>query len=119
MEFPDLKIEWIVDFLRRYIDRENVGGPAVDGITHIDIQAYLIITALFLISFSWRWWGKKVDKLTTRMEDFNKNLDDYTDSSIENSRAIRENARSLNENTLALRDLAKAIEGLNAGNRTL
>lgn len=56
-----------------------------------------------MISWSWRQWGKKIDKVTTRLEDYNKNQDNHTD-------AILDNTRSLNK-------VAYLMERENANNR--
>lgn len=100
MEFPDLKIDAIAEFLLRYMRQ---GGEAVEGINHIDIQAWFIIIGIFMISWSFRNHGKKVDVANIRAADLDRTVDENTDSLIE----VRREMRLLNQN---IGNLADAIE---------
>lgn len=97
MEFPDLKIDAIAEFLLRYIRR---GGEVVDGINHVDIQAYFIIIGIFMISWSFRNHGKKVDVGNIRAADLDRTVDENTDSQIE----VRREMRLLNQKIDRLTD---------------
>jgi hypothetical protein len=91
----------------RYIDR---GGDKMDGINHVDVQAYFIIIGIFMISFSFRWFGNVVKKLIFRNEEGEKALDENTDSIIDTRREIRH----MNRNTENLnRNIERLIDAIN------
>lgn len=84
MEFPDLKIDGLANFFKQLLTR----GDGVDGAA-VDIQAYFIIIALFMISFAFRSHGKKIDKGTIRCDDLDRTIDENTDAMIDLKREIR------------------------------
>ena len=110
MEFPDLKIEWQARFFEELL-RGDRSEKVVGGLSHIDIQAYMIIAALFLISFTWRWYGKKTDKATMRLEDINRTMDEFTDSTLETRREMREQNKNLE---ILNRNIEKLIDAVNS-----
>ena len=91
MEFPDLKIDALAEFFKRYLVREDT----VDGITMVDIQAYFIIIGLFMISFAFRSHGKKIDKAAIRAADLDRTLDEVTDAVIDTKKEMRQVNKNL------------------------
>ena len=84
MEWPDLKIEPIAEYIK---DLTRKGGEAVDG---FNLDVWFIIIALFTIAFFLKRHGKSVDKTNDRLKSNNENLDNHTDSIIDNTRVNQE-----------------------------
>lgn len=103
MEFFDLKVEWIFDFLMELVHGQEEGGGSME-ITGKLIQGWMIVIALFLIS--WNWWrgGKKLDAHTMRVQDLNKNIDDLTDALVEKIRSDEDLAASNRELAETMRE---------------
>ena len=110
MEFFDLKFEWLVQFFQELL-RGDRSDKVIGDLSHIDIQAYMIIIALFLISFTWRWYGKKTDKAILRLQDINRTMDEFTDSTLETRREMRDQNKNL-ENLN--RNVEKLIDAINS-----
>jgi len=90
VEFPDLKIDALAEFFKRYLVREDV-----DGITMVDVQAYFIIIGLFMISFAFRSHGKRIDKHAIRTADLERTLDEVTDAVIDMKKEMSETNKNL------------------------
>lgn len=81
MEFPDVKIGWIGEWLL---------GRAIQ----MDVEGVLVIMALFLISWSLRSVKQEVSKGSITVIRLDKTMEENTDALIENTRLMKSKRRS-------------------------
>ena len=108
MEFPDLKIEPIAKLLRDLIFDKG------SDMESYNIEVWFIIVALFLISFNWRWFGRKLDanieRGTQRLKDLDRTTEENTDAQIETAREVKALRRQISRITLNIENKNLKIE---------
>lgn len=101
MEFPDLKIEPIAKFLHQLA---NGDGQMTGG---VNVEVWFIIIGLFMISFTWRNFGKKfgatMEATTQRIKDLDRTTEENTDAQIETARELKVIKRQISRLTVEVK----------------